>query len=259
MLDIKNPDCTVLVTSCDVYRDVEKPFLVLWRKYWSDCPFKTVLLSETGAEEGFDRYVLTGKGKTWSEMLVEALEQISTPYVLMLMNDYFLSERVNTAKFLSRLEEAKTYDAANLRLNPKPPGRVRWKDSDLMEMPKNAAYSVTCQAGIWNREFLLGLARRTRSAWEFERHGSFMLEGESRPLLVTRAKEFPFLDVVHKGYWEDFGLELMKVNGLDCDLSVRTAPPLSVRLREKFKAAVFAVFPLTMIVRIQNVFNIGKK
>lgn len=255
----KNPDCTVLVTSCDAYRDVEKPFLALWRKYWPDCPFETVLLSETGAEDGFDRYVLADKGKTWSEMLAEALEQISTPYVLMLMNDYFLSGRVDTAKFLSRLEEARLYDAANLRLNPEPPGRTVWKNTDLMEMPKNVAYCVTCQSGIWNREYLLGLARRTKSAWEFERYGSFMTGGEPRPLLVTRTKEFPFLDVIHKGYWEDFGIELMEQNGLVCDFSVRPRPPFSVRIRERLKSFVFAVFPLTLIVRLQNVFNIGKK
>lgn len=192
-------------------------------------------------------------------MLVEALEKISTPYVLMLMNDYFLSAPVDTAKFLARLQEAKAFDAANLRLNPDPPGRKAWRDTDLTEMPKNAAYCVSCQAGIWNREFLLGLARRTKSAWEFERYGSFMLEGESRPLLVTRTKEFPFLDVVHKGYWEDFGIRLMEENALHCDFSLRPPPPLSVRIREKFKSAVFSLFPATLIVRVQNVFNTGKK
>ena len=34
-----HPDCTVLVTSCDKYRDVEGPFCALWEKYWPDCPF----------------------------------------------------------------------------------------------------------------------------------------------------------------------------------------------------------------------------
>ena len=26
--------CTVLVTSCDRYRDIEAPFLALWRRHW---------------------------------------------------------------------------------------------------------------------------------------------------------------------------------------------------------------------------------
>ena len=118
-----HPDCTVLVTSCDGYHDVENPFITLWRKFWPDCPFETVLLSETVPCAGFDRVILTGKGKCWCEMLAEALDQIRTPYVILLMNDYYLEAPVDTANILRRLDQAKAYGAANLRLMPNPPGR----------------------------------------------------------------------------------------------------------------------------------------
>ena len=243
-----NNDCTVLVTSCDAYRDVEAPFLKLFRKYWPDCPFKLVVVSETGAEEGFDRTIFTGKGKTWSQMLVEALDQIETPYVIMLMNDYFLESPVNTAQILSRLAEAKEKGALNYRLCPDPPRAV-----------KNTAYSVSCKAGIWNRQFLRALAAKTKSAWEFERYGSFMFdESDLRPLLVTETLEFPFLDVIHKGYWEPWGVALLKREGIAYDFSVRGAPPLSVRIKEKVKNLVFRLNP-DLVTRVQNVFNVGKK
>ncbi len=60
-----NANCTILVTSCDAYRDIERPFLTLFRRYWPDCPFELVVNGETGAEPGFDREILSGKGKTW--------------------------------------------------------------------------------------------------------------------------------------------------------------------------------------------------
>ena len=262
-----NADLTVLVTSCDAYHDVEAPFLRLFRRHWPDCPFELVLLTETGLPVeglpsgvmGFDRVVATGKGKSWCTMLAEALEKVDTPYVLMLMNDYLLSAPVDTGAFLARLGQAKAFDAANLRLNPNPPGRRRWRDTDLLEYPKNVAYSVTCQTGIWNRGYLLGLARRNRSAWEFERYGSFMLEGEARPLLVTPTKEFPFVDAVHKDYWEKFGVEVCERNGIAVDFAARGLPPFPVRVRESLKDRVFAIFPWTLIVRIQNFLNIGMK
>ena len=262
-----NADLTVLVTSCDAYHDVEAPFLRLFRRHWPDCPFELVLLTETGLPVeglpsgvmGFDRVVATGKGKSWCTMLAEALEKVDTPYVLMLMNDYLLSAPVDTGAFLARLGQAKAFDAANLRLNPNPPGRRRWRDTDLLEYPKNVAYSVTCQTGIWNRGYLLGLARRNRSAWEFERYGSFMLEGETRPLLVTPTKEFPFVDAVHKGCWEKFGVEVCERNGIAVDFAARGLPPLSVRIVEGVKSLIFAIFPWTLIVRVQNLFGIGKK
>ena len=262
-----NKDLSVIVTSCDAYHDVETPFITLFRKHWPDCPFELVLVTETGlpiegaAESvtGFDRVIATGKGKNWCEMLAEALEKISTPYVMMLMNDYLLEAPVDTGRLLSRLAQAKVFDAANLRLNPNPPGRMAWRDTDLLEYPKNVAYCVTCQAGIWNRDYLMGLARRNKSAWEFERQGSFMVGDEHRPLLVTRTKEFPFVDAVHKGYWEKFGIDVCERNGVPIDLAARGRPPLSVRLREGLKDLVFAVFPWTLIVRIQNLLDIGMK
>lgn len=257
-------DLAVLVTSCDAYRDVETPFLSLFRRYWPDCPYELVLVAETGrdanaGELSFDRVVATGKGKNWCQMLVEALERISTPYVLMLMNDYLLDSPVDAGGFARRLAQAKSFDAANLRLNPNPAGRLRWRDSDLLEYPKNVAYCVTCQTGIWNREYLLDLARRNRSAWEFERFGSFMLANEKRPLLVAPAKEFPFVDAVHKGYWEKIGVEVCERNGVSIDYSARSLPPLNVQAKELVKKIIFAVFPWTLIVRVQNFFNVGMK
>lgn len=59
-IGMKNPDCTVLVASCDAYRDVVGPHVVLRRTYWPDCPFETVLVTETLPTAGFDRVVLTG-------------------------------------------------------------------------------------------------------------------------------------------------------------------------------------------------------
>ena len=249
-----------MVTSCDAYRDVEAPFLKLFRKYWPDCPFELVLVTETSPSgesassplaseaQRFDRTIFTGKGKTWSQMLVEALDQIETPYVIMLMNDYFLESSVDTENIIRRLAEAKEKGALNYRLCPDPPRAV-----------KNTAYSVSCKAGIWNRQFLRALAVRTKSAWEFERYGSFMFdESDQRPLLVTETLEFPFLDVIHKGYWEPWGVALLKREGIAYDFSVRGLPPLSVRIKEKVKNVIFRLNP-DLVTRVQNLFNVGKK
>lgn len=241
---MKNPDCTVLVTSCDAYRDVEAPFLTLFRKYWPDCPFELVIVSETGAAEGYDRTILMGRSPEWRTRTVGALERITTPYVLFLCNDYFLDAKVDTAKILSFVEEAKAKDALNYRLCPDPPRAV-----------KNTAYSVSCKAGIWNREFMLSLARRYASAWEFERRGSFDFDlSDPRPLLVTERLEFPFLDVVHKGCWEPWAVDFLRREGLEIDFTRRGLPSLSVRFKEWLKGVVFRLNP-ELVTRIQNRFQ----
>ena len=251
---MKRDDCTVLVVSCDAYSDVVPPFIALWRKFWPDCPFETVLLTETVPCDGFDRVLTVGKCNDWAPRILRGLDQIVAPYVLLVLNDYLLCERVDTALVCRRLDEAKRFDALNLRLRPNPPGRTPWAASDLLEMPKNAAYCVSCQTGFWNRDFFAGLLSKTRSAWEFERQGSFSFDGtETRPLLVTRESEFPFVDALHKGCWEKAGLEVCERVGIELDFTVHArTPPFRVKVREGLKRLVFALVHWSWIVRAQN-------
>lgn len=253
-----NADCTILVTSCDAYRDVERPFLALFRRYWPDCPFELVVNGETAAEPGFDRAVLCGKGKSWSEMLVEALDQITTPYVILLMNDYYLCDTVDTETVLGFVAAAKSERALSVRMVPEPAGAgpVRTVGNvRLQEFPKNTAYAVSCKATVWDRAFLRALAAKTKSAWEFERRGSFLFEScETRPLLVSPTRAFPFLDVVHKGYWEPYGVALLAREKVDYDFSRRGRAPLTLRLKEWIKGKIFHLAP-DLVTRLQNRFQ----
>ncbi|MGN0832876.1 MAG: hypothetical protein ACI4RD_04410 [Kiritimatiellia bacterium] len=187
-----------------------------------------------------------------------ALARIETPYVLMLCDDYYLESPVDTARVLKRLGQAKRFDAINLRLIPNPVTKIPYRE-DLREYRKNTAYCVSTLAGIWNREALRRLATGKNSIWEFERYGSFALADEARPILGTPTKEFPFVDAVHKGCWERFGLKVLADNGIAFDLSTRGLPPFRTRLVEGLKALVFALVPHTLIVRVQNALDMGAK
>ena len=264
---MNNGDCTVLVCSCDKYADLLSPFSLLWRKFWPDCPFQTVLVTETAPTSGdlcFDKIVSCGRGGSWCSRLVVALKQIDTPYVLMLCDDYYLRERVDTERILNRLGQAKEFDAFNLRMIPNPvPGRSNsmpfGHGTDLYQYKYGTAYSIATQAGLWNRAFLSSLAEGKSSIWEFERYGSFDRKASEKPLLVTPTKEFPFVDAVHKGYWETFGLAVCRENGVAVDTAARTLPPFKVRMVEGLKAFVFRVVPTTLLVRVQNRFALGAK
>lgn len=259
-----NADCVVLVTSCDAYRDIDGPFIRLWRRFWPDCPFEVVLLTETAydgvcGDARFDRVIAVGKGKTWSQTVVEALGQLDCPYVILQMNDFIPDKPVNTARMLELLEIAKRENALSLRLIPKPFGGEPYaKYPGLRVYPKNRAYSASCQTGYWNREYLRSVAKRTKSAWEFERYGSYMFDlADPRPLLMTETQEFPCLDTVKKGYWMPFGVKLLMDEKIDYDFSVRGPQPPLVRVKEWIKKIVFNLNP-EIVTRIQNVFNAGK-
>lgn len=262
----QHPDCTVIACSCDKYADLLGPFLTLFRKFWSDCPFELVLITESepalAGPERFDRTIGCGSGLRWPQILARALDRISTPYVLMLLDDYFLCGKVDSAQILRRLEDMKRFQAANLRLipNPKPSAfNTVGRKGDLYEYRKNTAYCIATQTGFWDRGFLKHLAESVACIWDFERCGSFLVADDPRPLLVTPTKEFPFLDTVHKGYWEKFGIACLKDNGIAYDFTKRGLPPLSIRLKEFLKGVIFRIVPTTWLVRVQNRLNLGAK
>ena len=257
-----NADCTVLVASCDKYADLLGPFATLKRKYWPDCPFETVLVTEhvpAGGLTAFDRVIACGPGLNWASRLVKALAEITTPWVLMLCDDYYLEAPVDTANLLRRLEQARACDAVNLRLIPNPKRGVARPEEGLMEYPKNTAYCISTLSGFWNRTFLQDLARPVSSIWEFERYGSFALGGERRPILATKVRECPFVDAVHKGCWEPFGVRVCRANGIAVDFSKRGLPSFATRAKEGLKALVFALVPNTLIVRVQNALGLGAR
>ena len=259
----KNTDCTVVVGSCDRYADLLGPFIALFRKFWPDCPFEVVLVTESDPHiEGFDRTIACGGGMNWASRMEKALGEVSTPAVLMLCDDYYLSSPVETEKMLLRLGQMKAQNAVNLRLIPNPvprSGNSKPVDYGLFEYRKNTAYCIATQAGFWDREFLKGLLHGKASIWEFERYGSFEVGEEPRSILVTPEKEFPFVDAVHKGHWENFGLAVCRENGIDLSGSARTLPPLKARIVEGFKAMVFRIVPTTLLVKFQNRFALGAK
>lgn len=255
-----------MVCSCDRYADLLAPFSALWRKYWPDCPFETVLVTESAPAEPlcFDRVIACGKGGNWCSRLVSALSQISSRAVLMLCDDYYLASPVDTALVTRRLSQLLSSGAANLRMIPNPvPTRANSAPADglegLLEYKPRTAYRVATQAGLWDREFLADLARGKASIWEFERYGSFDPIADARRILVTPEKEFPFLDAVHKGHWEKWGVEVCRDNGIDISGMARTLPPLRARFVEGLKGVVFRLLPTTALVKFQNRFALGAK
>ena len=259
----KTPDCTVIVAGCDRYADLLAPFSALWRKFWPGCPYRVVLVTETPPAETdlcFDEVLAMGGGHSWGWRLSRALGRITTPRVILLCDDYYLCAPVDTARIAARVRQSIDLDALNLRLIPNPATAVpRTDDPTLGAYRKNTAYCIATQAGIWDRAFLADLAGRTESIWEFERQGSYSFEEDGgRPILCTLAKEFPFVDAVHKGYWERFGLQVCQENGVPVDLARRGRPPLRVAFREWAKGVVFRMCP-GLIVRVQNRLGLGWK
>jgi hypothetical protein len=259
----KNARVTVLVTSCDEYSDLWVPFLLLFKRYWPDCPYDVVLVTESPVaapeQYGADRIIACGKGVRWGERMMTALQQIQTPYILLLCDDYFLCDQVDTAKIEKIVDLAEKHRSGTFLMVPVAETHPAFSESEgLFEVKKGRGYCITTQASVWDIRFLKQLANGCQNIWDFERLGSFKCVELDQPILGTLKRLFPFEDVVHKGRWELHGIRLCERNDIEIDFSRRGKMTDLLSAKEHLKGVIQNMNP-TLVLRIQNFFKLGHR
>lgn len=165
---------TILIASCDAYRDTWEPFFYFFEKFWSDCPYNIVLMN--------NKYQIDKKGvknlniqqKNWGNEMMQALNLISTQYVLYIQDDYFLTSFVNTKYFNQFLNFAEEIKLWYLRLFPYP-GERQEEDSSyeiswekIKKIKKGTPFISSLQLAIRDKDVLLSLLREWEWIWNFE-------------------------------------------------------------------------------------------
>src|SRR5574344_1051886 len=141
----------VLIMSSDGYNDTWLPFSILYNKYFPN-NYKTYIVTETKTCPYFDTIKKTG---AWTKRLREALQELDSDYVLLMLDDYFIHEPVNVGRIESSLNILKYIEGSfekpivyNFEL----------KYRKCMDMPfsfdiqlNNQVYLNSTQPSIWNR------------------------------------------------------------------------------------------------------------
>jgi hypothetical protein len=216
-------DTVLVVSSCDAFEDLWHPFFTLLFRYWPDCPFPVILVSNF--REYRDPRVKTisiGKDKNWSTGFARALRRIESSKVIVLLEDYLLTRTVNTGRILQLIDYMNRRRAACLRLCPSPEPNVACSDNAYVgEISPGAPYRLSLQAAIWDRRALLRLLRWGESPWELELLGSRRTDSVKAPFLsVKKSTNDPvidYLNAVVRGRWQKEAVEFCKNQGISLD------------------------------------------
>ena len=229
-----NNICSVLINSCDKYEDAWYPFFELVKKYWKDCeyPFYLNTESKNYKHDGVSLTVIncTVDGASWGKRLKDCLKSISSKYVILFLEDFFLQREVNQNELdacIRMMEENDKFTAiyfkqiAGFKKNYE--GNVRY-----FLMDENKMYKLNLQAGLWRKKDLEALVADDDTPWEFEFVGQNRLEGKDCLFLCSRAGThynykgavFPYLTGRTTGYgiwagkWLWNNNKLFQKNGL---------------------------------------------
>lgn len=215
----------VLVVSCDRYRDLWRPFFELFWRRWPDCPGPVFLGSN------FERYddprvetLRVGADVNWAAGVTSMLDRIGGEYVIVMLEDFLLMERVDNARIERLAEIAASERLGCLRLySIFPPETVVVQYPELGSFAPGEKWRITAQAAIWRVETLRRLLVPGFTAWDFELLGSQMSDympdriwGVMQPVLV-------YDQAVEKGRWRPQGLAICEAAGIGVDLEKRGA------------------------------------
>ena len=197
--------CTVLVNSCDKYEEAWLPFFSLLKKYWPQCEFQLAINTETKIfENNWGIITYNSNEKTWGRRLFECVNQIHTPFILCMLEDFFIQRDVLHEEIIRCISNMEKDDRIGVVYFNKISGYTMVSDEypDYIEMKweetndtigtdgtkssqTNPLYMFNCQAAIWRKELLLEACQRCASPWEFEEHGF-----EKADPMVRRYKYF---------------------------------------------------------------------
>lgn len=172
---------SILVNTCDKFSDCWNPFFKLFSKYWSGYKGQIFLNTERKSYTygGLNIQAVCGcvrnrfpesKRPTWSQCLIWALEQINTPFVLYLQEDYFFKGEVKhkyideCIDILKNNNQIKCIYLSNPSVWYSSPSEF----NNLYYVPAHFGRRVSCQAAIWRKDELLSLLRKREDAWTFE-------------------------------------------------------------------------------------------
>ncbi len=219
----------LLVPSCDRYSDVWAPFFALLQRHWPDCPFPIVVGSNHEAcAEGRVRAITVGDDRDWTSGLRAMLTSLNVPHVLILLEDFLLTSRVDTALVQALLDDLVRLDGAYLRLRPFPPPDARLvRFPRVGEIAPGAPYRAAMQAAFWHRESLLELLQDGENPWQMEVLGARRSDSMARGFYSTWVPALDYYAGVTMGRWIPYAVALCREHGVMVDLTRR--PMMSPR------------------------------
>ena len=164
-------DVSLLIIGYDPYKDVWDHYFELLEKYWPERPKTYLATNELVPEYKNVTVIPAGKDAEWSKKVIVALEKIETPFVVLLLEDFFTTRPVDSSKLAELLNCMKEGNLNYCKLlnQSKIKGKIYDDKKYLRITNSDDEYGISLQPSIWRKEFLSEtVGTENYNAWIFE-------------------------------------------------------------------------------------------
>jgi hypothetical protein len=156
------------------------------------------------------------------------LDAITESHVIVMLEDFLLTQRVDTSSIDRLVEIAHKEGIDCLRLSPLPdpsplPIRAVADYADLGVVEPGTLYRVSAQPAVWSVAALRDYLIPGFTPWEFELLGTQLSEHRSHTFWGPFRPTLRYFHAVEKGRWTPHGVEFCRSLGISPDLEARPA------------------------------------
>lgn len=214
---------TILVSSCDLFKDCWRPFIASIKHNWSDCPFDILIISNNDElQDDVVKFIKVGEDKGWASNLKLALKNITTPYILYMQEDYWLTSPISTDLFMKQVEYSEINHVDYLRMSFPFMDNDKIDDEHALSNITKDKYALCLQTVLFKRDILYKILVDGWSGWDYEANISdYLIRNKitirSEVLLSSVNPQiifnYPTGTAVRKGRWTVAGRDFLSKNG----------------------------------------------
>lgn len=248
-------EISVLIVGYDGYKDVWDYCIDLMNKYWPNRPKTYLVDSELAPLYKNVQIINAGADSEWSKKVQVALSQIHTPYVLLLLEDFFITDYVDNNKINQVIQLVKNNDIKFYQLFVQAIRQTWIKGKrfcgykGIRIIPKDKKYGLNLQAAIWNREFLKkAVGNGNYNAWEFEiKHLHVNCNSERVECLLDNRNILNITHAVVQSRYLPDAIKIMRKMGYYIETTQREVLSQKDAFKYKLKLFMYSVTPRFLI------------
>lgn len=205
---------------CDEYFDVLELNGEFREKYYANCGFKYFCCTQTRKPQmgKYDKVILNNASDVWSVRLHKALNMIDTPYVMLILDDFFFSKKVDEKKIIGYLDIMRKNNVGELRLIPEKKkcyDTICQENGEFGEYGKDNAFRIGFTVGIWKKEFLQKIVPKRCSVWEAERNGIEKSKKYNDRSWTIRENSLAFVHAIMSAGWTKDARKLFRRENIE--------------------------------------------
>jgi len=208
---------TLVIHSCDKFSDLWDTHIKLLNQNWGDRNIDTFLVTdkETTIRYNGITVLSTGAGKELPQRMAAVLPLIHTEFILITLDDYFLTKKVSTKKIATLVSVMEKEHLDYVRIFPIP--KANWKIKGYKSLYKinlDRNYQVNLYPGLWRKSFVEKTVHQSTNIWQYEVSLTEIARNLNASCAMTKGKEFKILDAVRKGKFLHKANRYLKKNRL---------------------------------------------